>query len=68
MIVYNRTSNKKTDRLIVSVLTGAGEGDRTLVFGLGSRHSAIELHPRGMELEMGLEPTTYGLRDRCSTI
>ena len=26
--------------------TGAGEGNRTLVAGLGSRCSAIELHPR----------------------
>lgn len=27
------------------VVFGAGEGNRTLAFGLGSRCSAIELHP-----------------------
>lgn len=30
----------------VRVQTGAGGGDRTRLLGLGSSHSAIELHPQ----------------------
>jgi hypothetical protein len=33
-----------------SVESGAGEGNRTLVSGLGSPHSTIEPHPHSSEL------------------
>ena len=35
---------KRTPTRCVGVLFGAGDGNRTRVFGLGSGHSAIELH------------------------
>ena len=50
--LHRRALNKKIrqhkQRHWLSALpTGAGDGNRTRVFGLGSGHSAIELHLRG---------------------
>ena len=36
-------ANKKSHR-VVALFVGADDGNRTRVFGLGSGHSAIELH------------------------
>src|SRR4051812_17395653 len=42
---------------------GAGEGNRTPVFGLGSRYSTIELHPR-----IRLTVASFLARRRGSTL
>ena len=39
-------NKEKTDAICVGFFSGADDGNRTRVFGLGSGHSAIELHLR----------------------
>src|ERR1051326_3047275 len=38
------------------IINGAGEGNRTLVSGLGSPHSTIEPHPRPVRLFVAAPP------------